>query len=141
VRPYLDKFVKNLEPFYEFIIFTASNRAYAETVIENLPCLSPYVKTILSRENCLESKNGFIVKDLRVIGNRDLHEVIVLDNIAYSFGFQIANGIPILSWTGNEDDEELLHWSEYLKVAAQTEDVRTFNQYHLKLESLIADQL
>ena len=34
------------------------------------------------------------VKDLRVI-NRDLKDVVLIDNASYSFGFNINNGIAI----------------------------------------------
>lgn len=35
------------------------------------------------------------VKDLRVI-NRNLSDMILIDNAAYSYSFQLDNGIPII---------------------------------------------
>ena len=52
------------------------------------------------------------VKDLRVI-NRELKDVIIVDNAVYSFGYQIDNGIPIKSWFGDADDTELMKLTRY----------------------------
>jgi CTD small phosphatase-like protein 2 len=56
----------------------------------------------------METHNGFRIKDLRIIKNRDLKNVILVDNLVHSFGFQIDNGIPILDFTNNKDDRELI---------------------------------
>ncbi len=44
------------------------------------------------------------IKDLRVIGNRNLSDVLLVDNAAYSYGFQIENGIPIIPYYDNKND-------------------------------------
>ena len=44
---------------------------------------------------------GYFIKDLRIFSNRDLNNLIIIDNLAISFGFQLLNGIPILEWTGD----------------------------------------
>ena len=46
----------------------------------------------------METKNGFFIKDLRIIANKQLKDIVIIDNLAHSFGFQIENGIPILEW-------------------------------------------
>ena len=42
------------------------------------------------------TESGVYVKDLRVI-NRNLHDMVLIDNAAYSYAFQLENGVPILS--------------------------------------------
>jgi CTD small phosphatase-like protein 2 len=37
------------------------------------------------------------VKDLRII-NRRPEDIVLVDNAAYSYAFQLDNGIPILSY-------------------------------------------
>ena len=42
------------------------------------------------------------VKDLRVIG-RDLKSMVLVDNAAYSYAYQLGNGIPILPYYSGMD--------------------------------------
>lgn len=35
----------------------------------------------------METKNGFFIKDLRIIKNRELKDIVIVDNLAHSFGF------------------------------------------------------
>lgn len=60
------------------------------------------------------------MKDLRIIQNRSLESILIIDNCVGSFGPQVANGIPILPFNGNQDDKELLHLKEYLMRVVDT---------------------
>ena len=46
-----------------------------------------YVDFILSREDCMVTRNGFYLKDLRILKDRKLKDIIIVDNLAHSFGF------------------------------------------------------
>ena len=35
----------------------------------------------------METKNGFFIKDLRILNNKELKDIIIVDNLAHSFGF------------------------------------------------------
>lgn len=109
---------------------------YAEAIIKFLDPGSKYISGILDRAKCLKTKNGFFIKDLRIVSNRDLKNILIVDNLAHSFGFQIENGVPILEWYDSEKDQELLYLKEYLKEAALQDDVREFNIKRLKLQEL-----
>ena len=52
----------------------------------------------------METKNGFFIKDLRIISTKHLKDIVIVDNLAHSFGFQIENGIPILEWFNDQND-------------------------------------
>ena len=41
----------------------------------------------LYRENCYKTLENIYVKDLRILKNKDLSQVIIVDNAVYSFGF------------------------------------------------------
>ena len=84
----------------------------------------------------METKNGFFIKDLRIIKNRDLKNLIIVDNLSHSFGFQIENGVPILEWHNDVKDTELKYLTDYLIEAVDCEDVRVFNQERLKLRDM-----
>lgn len=43
--------------------------------------------------------------DIRVIGNRKLSNLLLIDNAAYSFGVQLPNGVPILPFYDNKEDK------------------------------------
>lgn len=136
IRPYCREFLKKMKEHYEIIIFTASTAGYAETIIKELDPQRKYISYILDRNFCLETKNGFYIKDLRIIKNRQLKNMIIVDNLVHSFGFQIDNGIPILEWTGNKQDEELRYLMDYLIEAKKYDDVREYNKEKLKLVEL-----
>ena len=68
-------------------MYTASSYAYAYSIIDYLDPEAKYIIDILTRNNCLETKNGFFIKDLRIISNRKLKDVIIVDNLTHSFGF------------------------------------------------------
>lgn len=64
------------------------------------------------------------IKDLRIIKNRDLKDIVIVDNAVYSFGFQLNNGIPIIPFYHDKLDEELLHLIYYINCLAGFEDIR-----------------
>ena len=82
----------------------------------------------LYRQHCVETDFG-LIKDLRIVGNRDLKDMIIIDNSALSFAFNVNNGIPILPFFDNPEDEELRHLTFYLKCLQEkrVEDVRVNN--------------
>ncbi len=53
------------------------------------------------------SEEGYYIKDLRIFGNRELKDIIIIDNNATCFAYQIDNGIPIVPFYDDENDEEL----------------------------------
>ena len=129
-------FLRHLAPFYNIFIFTASSYAYASAILNFLDPTSCLIQGFLSRNNCLQTKNGFFIKDLRIIKNRELKDILIVDNLAHSFGFQIENGVPILEWHNEETDKELYYLTNYLKQAFEYDDVRVFNRERLKLMEL-----
>jgi CTD small phosphatase-like protein 2 len=85
------------------------------------------------RESCLYLQNGIYVKDLRIFGDRELKDLVIIDNSAYSFGYQIDNGIPIIPFYDNYEDEELRYLIPYLKKLAVEEDCRDLNRDYFKI--------
>lgn len=85
--------------YYMIYLFTASSELYAKAIVNYLDPKRQYITDILCRNHCFETKNGFFIKDLRIITNRDLKDIVIIDNLPHSFGLQLENGIPILEWT------------------------------------------
>lgn len=63
------------------------------------------------------------VKDLRVI-NRKETDIVLVDNAAYSYAFQLDNGIPIIPYYEGKNDFELKALQTYLERLIWAPDVR-----------------
>jgi CTD small phosphatase-like protein 2 len=95
-----------------------------------------YFVARLYRNNCIKTETGVRVKDLWVISNRNLDDVWLVDNAAYSFGHYIGNGIPILSYFDDREDWELLYLASYLENIAQAPNIKEANSRAFQLEQL-----
>ena len=105
VRPYLDDFIKELSQFCELVIFTASYQHYADLAINGID-LEKKIKYRLYRQHTTKIGNTYI-KDLAKLG-RDLKKVIIIDNCCDNYSLQPKNGINVIDFVGNEDDDILL---------------------------------
>ena len=94
---------------YELVIFTAAREDYAQQVINKLDPTGKLISGRLFRQHC-SNANGNLVKDFRVIANRNREDIILVDNLIYSFAPDLDNGIHIKSYVQGRDDYEL----EYL---------------------------
>ncbi|CAD8067152.1 unnamed protein product [Paramecium sonneborni] len=137
IRPFCQEFLKEMSNYYNIYLFTASSELYANAIVNHLDPKRQYINDILCRNNCFETKNGFFIKDLRIITNRPLKDIVIVDNLPHSFGLQLENGIPILEYLFNPKDEELKYLQKYLIQLSKEDDVRTFNKENLKLINLI----
>ena len=45
--------------------------------------------------------------------------MVLVDNAAYSYAWQVDNGIPIIPYYDNKEDRELLHLEGYLKCVSE----------------------
>jgi len=135
VRPYAYDILKELSQYYEIVVFTASHSSYANVVLDYLDPQGQYIQHRLFREHCMPTEEGVYIKDLRVIGNRNMQDMILVDNAAYSFGYQIENGIPIVPFYDNKTDQELKHLIPYLKFLSAAKDPREINKLTFKLHS------
>jgi len=134
IRPYAVEILKEISQHFEVIIFTASHACYANVVLDYLDPQNQYIHHRLFRENCVVTDEGIYIKDLRILGNRNLQDIVLVDNAAYSFGYQIENGIPIIPYYDNKEDEELKHLIPYLKSLAPVRDVRDVNKQAFRMQ-------
>lgn len=124
LRPYLYKFLQSVREHFEVIVFTASQKVYANALLDLIDPESKYIDHRLFRESCLAVEGNFL-KDLNVLG-RDLRTTVLVDNSPHAFGYQVDNGIPIESWFDDVHDRELLKLAKFLKShIVPADDVRT----------------
>ncbi len=106
IRPFAKEVLVELAKQFELMVFTASHEAYANAVIDYLDPKKQLIQHRLFRRHCDYIEEGYYVKDLRLL-NRDLKKVVLVDNAAYSYAFQLNNGIPIIPYFDAEADYQL----------------------------------
>jgi CTD small phosphatase-like protein 2 len=80
---------------------------------------------------------NFYIKDLDIIMDREITDMIIVDNSIMSFAFNLDNGVPINSFIGTEEnDKELLFLYSFLEECATVEDVRVNIRESFKLSYL-----
>lgn len=126
LRPHLISFLEKISNIYEVIVFTSSQRMYADPILNHFDKERKLIHHRLYRQHCVVWNEGVYIKDLRILG-RDLSRVVMVDNAPYSFSAQICNGYPILPFFNDEEDVELLNLEKYLEMAEKSDDVRIFN--------------
>lgn len=59
--------------------------------------------------------------------------MVLVDNAAYSYAFQVDNGIPILPYYHGDTDFELKALQHYIESMVMIKDVRVINKRTFKL--------
>lgn len=134
-RPHLYHFLDSVAQLYEVVIFTASQKVYAEQLLDILDPEGCLIQHRLYRDDCVYVDGNYL-KDLTVLG-RDLKRTVIVDNSPHAFGFQVDNGIPIESWYYDDSDQELLGLLPLLEQLAKDEDVRPKISETFKTRELI----
>jgi len=123
IRPWVNNFLRYVSWHFEVAVFTASQKCYADVVLDYLDPHNELVHHRLYRESCIETA-GIHVKDLRIFQGWDLSDIILVDNASYSYVNQIDNGVPVLSWTNDPADCELPKIARLLDACLRVDDVR-----------------
>ena len=125
LRPHLTGFLKRISRHFEIIVFTASQKVYANELLNRIDPQGQYIRHRMYRESCL-SVEGNYLKDLNVLtgSTRSLEQMALVDNSPHAFGYQIDNGIPIESWFDDRADTELLKLEAFLLTLVGCQDVR-----------------
>ena len=106
IRPGLYEFLDGLIKLNcELILFTSSNKNYADNYINEIEKNKKYFSKRLYRENCVLIGSAY-VKDLSKLG-RDLCKVIIVDNDLACFYLQQENGILIKPFLGNKEEKDV----------------------------------
>lgn len=133
-RPHLQEFIETVSQWYEIIIFTASQEVYANKIIDIIDTKG-LITHRLFRKDCIDIDGNF-VKDLESLG-RNLSETVIVDNSPQTFGYQLTNGVPIVSWFDCEEDNELMKLISLLDRLRKVSDFRELLAKEFQLESIV----
>jgi len=127
VRPHAVTFLRAVARLnFEVVVFTASERPYAEAVLRHLDPGGDLVEHVLCREDCTFI-DGEFTKDLGGL-SRDLGRTVLVDNRPEMYAYHPDCGVPISSWFADRRDCELLRLLPGLThlASAACADVRTY---------------
>lgn len=127
IRPYTYQVLKDLKTVFEVGLFTSSAKSYADTVISRFDPKDEIFDFRLYKTNCADIGDHIFVKDLSIIPERSQDTVLIVDNNFYCYALQLTQGIPIIPFTGDPSDTELLKLSFYLKFLSNCAEPASFN--------------
>ena len=141
IRPYAIDWLIEANKHFQVVVFTASHSWYADAVLDFIDPHRELIQFRMYRDQWVETPQGIYIKDLRMIANRHLRDILIVDNASYSFGYQLDNGIPIIPFYNDKNDKELLHLVQYLKCVIDSEDVREQNRKAFQLSELSEQEI
>lgn len=136
IRPFYDECMENLANYYELVVFTAAEQDYADAILDVLDTEN-LISHRLYRQHCIAIEDKYFVKDLRIVQDRELENMVLVDNSIISMAYNIDNGIPVapfFRWT--KGDEEFLFLHSYLDELFHVEDIREHNREKFKLQEI-----
>ena len=95
-----------MSKYYEIVIFTASLSKYANPLLDIIDP-KKVCSYRLFREHCILI-NGIFIKELKKL-NRNIKDIIIVDNSPVVYALNQYNGFPIPSWFDDKNDTELLN--------------------------------
>ncbi len=143
IRPHLKEALDLIKKHYFIIVYTASDRSYADPVLNFIDPNNDYFQYRLYRSHCIYSKVKdddkikLYIKDLSIFKNVDLKDMVIIDNSILSYAYHLNNGIPIVPYYKGEKDYELMFLAGYLSSIRKWKDLREANKKYIKLENLI----
>lgn len=117
--------MEHLSKYYEIVVFTAGEQTYADAILDQIDPENQIISKRIYRDSCINPAPGVYVKDLRIITDRNLDEIVIVDNSIISFAYNMDNGVPISAFfTGMDKDEELLYMVGYLEQVYASSDLK-----------------
>lgn len=107
-RPHVIWFLINISKYYDIAIFTGTTENYAAQIINLLDPGRKIIQGAFYRENCVKCDIHYLIKDLKIFKERDLKDIVIVDNSATCFMNNLDNGVPIIPFFDNQEDTQLL---------------------------------
>ena len=108
-RPGLNDFLKNMKQFYELILFSSGTSDYVDPIVNFIEKNEKYFEFVLYRQHISFDERGEYFKNLNLL-NRNIKNILIIDNIENNFKYHKENGICIKPFYGDVDkDRNLLN--------------------------------
>ena len=117
-------------------MFTAGEKDYADAILDFIDEDRTIIKHRLYRNHCIKAAPRVYVKDLRIIKDREMKDMIIVDNSVVSFIWNMNNGVPISDFRGQKNDDELMYMVSYLEDIFVADDVRVPIEKTFKLAKI-----
>lgn len=129
-RPYLMDFLERMSQVYDLAVYTASARDYADAVVDQLDPTKTKFVARLYRDHCFPV-NNMNIKNMKIFPGTD---AILIDNLIYSYAFQLNQGVPICPFVDDMMDVELKDLATILERVIEYENVYQLLQDLLGLD-------
>lgn len=130
-----------MSKLYEIVIFTASQKMYADKVIDMIDP-KKRVSHRLYRDNCIVINKTYYLKNLKILG-RDMNNLLIVDvSLAFIQDNSIAgilhpdNFYRIEPFDGNPKDRQLCRLSAFLKHIHSKSEMLPVGGYRKKFEDM-----
>lgn len=124
IRPYTHEMLREVNKYYEVAVFTASHKWYADEILNYIDPTGELIQHRFYRESCIKTEDSVYLKDLRIIKNVAMKDMILVDNAVYGFGQQLSNGVPITPFKEDKNDKEFLSLMRFLVRIHKENDLR-----------------
>lgn len=130
-----------LKKFYDIYVFSSEIYENVSQLTNNFDPKQEIFSGILSREHCIAINKKIFIKDLDIFINKSSNDLVLIDSVPLSFALQIENGVPVLPWYGDPNDEEFKYLKPYLLTIKDFMDVKEANRKWLKILDLLSKNL
>ena len=130
-RPYVDDFLNFIKDYFQVAIWTASDKAYALRVLDQLLPQNYPLKFVKTREDCtlkfdFELQDYYQVKKLKKLKKKGyyLEKIFIVDDTPKKAEMNYGNYIKIFPYEGDQNDDELKLLMDYLPLLSEVENLR-----------------
>ncbi len=114
-----------MSKIYEIVVYTAADKSYADAILNYIERRKPYFAHRLYKDSCVYRTKVYFFKCLDLLcENRELKDIVIVDNSVRNFALSVRNGIPIVEFRGKEHDRELIYLAKYMRELATKDDLR-----------------
>lgn len=78
--------LREVNKYYEVAVFTASHEWYADEILNYIDQTGELFQHRFYRDSCIKTQENVYLKDLRIIKNVEMKNIILVDNAVYGFG-------------------------------------------------------